>query len=488
MSVIGRPKGKPKPDPNEVPTDDQGNEIAKLPHDDNAERALLSMCIVGGAAGISLVDRVAWFRAEMMFAEANRRIWEAIVALRDAGKPVDATTVSAWLGERDRLAQVGGMKYIGSVLLCGSAIDHVESYARIVADHWRVRKALLVCRQAVARANQDHGSADDYLGQLEREVLEIGGGYEGKKPVEIGAVVKSVYDSTAAAQTAGRIPGIHRGFSDWDAKTLGLHPGDLGIIAARPGMGKTSLALCVAVNVARRPPELFGVEATYSGVAFFSLEMPKEQCVQRIFAFDGRVDFSAIRAARLTQDQWGRMTAAARRLHTLPIKIDDTPGLEIQALRAKVRRIKSEMAQAGYRHGAPTTLRVVIVDYLQLLKAKGETIRSREQEVSYCARELKELAKDEDVAVVALAQLNRAVESRTGADRRPRMGDLRESGEIEQAADDITLVHREEAYGTAANPGDEGKTELIVAKQRNGAPGTVHVRFVGAYTAFEDFR
>ncbi len=485
MSVVGYARKKPAPDANAQPEDGDGR---PPPHDLGAERALLS-CVMVDPEALDLVAGLV--RPEHFYSEGHRQIFLAAVGCRAEGRPCDSVNVCSWLSERDRLQQVGdgsrsGMAAVAAMLLEG-APRNVESYARIVRDRWRVRQALAICREHAARAYLDHGTADEYLGKLEHDVLAMAAAHEGGKVEEFGAVLERAWKRAHEDQEFGRYPGLPIGFADYDALSLGNHSKDLEIIGARPGMGKTSFGLCVALNLARRVPELIGEEAAYCGVLFFSCEMPKEQIGERLLSIESRVPFTAIRARNLTAENWRAMGAAAARLHSLPIRIDDTPGIDIQQLRARVRRTKSVMAQTGYRKGHPTKLREVVVDYLQLIKAKHETVRSREQEVALVARELKEIAKDEDVNVIALAQLNRAVEGRSGAARRPTIADLRESGEIENAADKIVFLYREDYYrDSTPAPGDEGKTELILAKHRNGPTGTAFVRFRKACTAFEN--
>jgi replicative DNA helicase len=459
-----------------------GAESGALPAALDAEVAWIGCAMIDPG----VVDAAPHLRAEIFYSEAHRRTVEAIRSLRAEGRPCDSVSVAEWLRERGRLAQVGGMPFLAMALNSGASFQH-ESWARAILDTSRMREAILLLRRKHASAYVDHGSAADYIADLEREVLALADDRTSRRHERLGPVLKAVYDATARAQTEGKAPGIHRGFADYDAKTLGAHPGDLEIVAARPGMGKTSWAIGVALGVARRPPELFGDERAYQGVAFFSLEMPRDQLVKRILAMEARVDFQALRAADLSAEQWGRLAEAGKRTHGLPLLIDDTPGLDIATLRAKVRRMKAEMARPGFCPGdTPTKLRMVVVDYLGLMTAKGETIRSREQEVSYVSRNLKILAKEEDVAVLALAQLNRALEARSGS-KRPILPDLRDSGSIEQDGDVIAFIHREEHYGAAPTPGEEGKTELIVAKQRNGPTGTVFVRFLPRYALFESW-
>jgi len=477
--VSERKRREPPIDPNAVPEDDG----RPPPFDDPAERAFLSCVMVLP----SVLDLVPWMHPGMFYGGKNRLIMEAAVTLHTAGAKVDSVTIATWLREHDRLGQVE-MHYIAETLLSGQKVEHAEDYARAIRDAWRMRSAIATLRKHASLAYLEHGSTDEYLGALEREVLDLAAHAHFKKHERLTPILKRVYDRTAASQQSGKLPGIPRGLRDYDEKTTGIRLRTLEILAARPSMGKTALALVIARNVAGRLPELFGDEDAYHGVAVFSLEMQAEECGQRLLAAEGRVEYTALRQERLTPDQWAGLARAANRLHTLPIVIDDTPALEIQALRARVRRIKTEMARPGYTAGHPTRLRVVVIDYLQLLRAEGDSIRSREQEIAMVSRTLKTLAKEEDVAVIALAQLNRNIEGAAkGARRRPQLSDLRESGQIEQDADIITFIHREEYYDpSAVAPGEEGKTEIIIGKQRGGPTGTVHARFSGRYQSFQD--
>lgn len=466
-------------DPNAVPDDDG----RPPPWDEGAERAILSAVMIAPED----LDLVTWLTPAMFYAGRHRTLWQACTEIRHAGQRIDSVLVATWLRERDRLAAVG-LDYIAEILLAAPKLGHVEAYAATIRDAWRMRTAIATLRVQLAHAYLDHGTTADYLGGLEREVLALAHSDTAKKHERLTPILKRVYDRTAASQSSGKLPGIPRGLQAYDEMTSGVRLKTVEIVAARPSMGKSALALNIARNIAGRLPELFDEHPSYHGVAMFSLEMDADELGQRLLAMEGRIEYSALRHERLTDDQWVAAANAANRLHTLPIVIDDTPALEIQALRARVRRIKAEMARPGYTAGAPTVLRVLIIDYLQLLRALGEGIRSREQEVAEVSRTLKTIAKEENLAVIALAQLNRqVVDGRSGKPRQPQLSDLRESGQIEQDADIITFLNRPEYYDpSAVAPGEEGKSDLIIAKQRGGPTGVAHARFSGRFQSFTD--
>jgi replicative DNA helicase len=306
------------------------------------------------------------------------------------------------------------------------------------------------------------------------------------------AIVGAFEILEAAAKRGGAVSGIPTGFYELDKKCAGMHDGDLYIVAGRPGMGKTSLVLNMAVNVATPrtepidPRDPYGdppVERPGYGVAFFSLEMPREQLASRLLASEARVDVSKIRSGALRSEDWNRLTDAANRLSRLPMWLDDSPALTILDLRAKVRRLKAEIERGGDDALPAQRLGLVVVDYLQLMQGRKDA-QSREQEISEMSRGLKQLAKEMSVPVLALSQLNRSVETRGTKDKRPQLSDLRESGAIEQDADMVLFIYRDEVY--FPDSAERGRAEIIIAKQRNGPTGKVDVRFDREYTRFDN--
>jgi replicative DNA helicase len=405
---------------------------------------------------------------------------------------VDSVQVASYLRDRERLSQVGGMPYIAQVLLAAPAVANVASYGRTIYEKWRIRLLILTCQRVAAQGYLDYGEAQQFIDNAEQQVYELAR-VEGRTNVEkLITVIKASFKAlTEASARGGRITGISTGFQRYDRVTAGLHPGDLTIVAARPGMGKTSFVLNVAVNVAlptayesaTDPNERW--EQAGVGVAVFSLEMPREQLANRMLCSEARVDVGNLRSGNLSPSDWSKLTQAASRLSQLPIWIDDTPSLSLLELRAKVRRLQAEHDVYDDTGKRTRGMGLVVVDYLQLMKGR-DGVSSREQEISEISRGLKGLAKELKLPVIALSQLNRSVETRSEkGGKRPQLSDLRESGAIEQDADNICFIYRD-FYYNKENDAQRAVAELIVAKQRNGPTDTVHVRFDDRYTRFED--
>ncbi len=461
------------------------------PHDLDAEAAVLSAILLSRDA----LDRVLEIlKPEHFYSDANGRIYEASQELAVAGTPIDIISVASWLRDRERLAQIGGAAYLAQLADATPAVSHVTAHARVVYEKWRVRQLIATCQRVAAEGYGDIGVVQEFIDGAEQAIYELARTPQGTTTQPLAQVLKAAFEQiTAAAERGDRITGISTGYERLDGKTAGLHDGDLMIVAARPGMGKTSFVLNLAVNVASPravtspgPGEAgHGVERHEPGfgVAVFSLEMPREQLATRMVCSEGRVDLGKLRQGFLQPDDWRRLTEAASYLSSLPIWIDDTPALGILELRAKVRRIQAEYDRAG---GGGTGRRVglVVVDYLQLMKGR-DGVSSREQEISEISRGMKQLAKELKVPVIALSQLNRAVETRTTKDKRPQLSDLRESGAIEQDADTIIFIYRDEYYNPETTNA-KGIAELIIAKQRNGPTGKVLVRFASSCTRFDN--
>ncbi len=462
------------------------------PHDLDAEAAVLSAVMLDTSA----LDKVLEFlKPEHFYSEAHRRIFEAAIELRTVGQPVDVVQIGTWLKNRERIAQIGGMAYLTELLNAAPAVANIAAYGRTIHEKWRVRQLIATCQRVSAQGYLDYGEAQQYIDGAEQSVYEIARTPESSSVEKLLDVMKKSFKAlTEAMQRGDRITGTPSGFDRYDRLTAGLHPGDLSIVAARPGMGKTSFVLNVATNVASpRGRELAGPqtgdekkwEEPGVGVAVFSLEMPREQIANRMLCSEARVDVGKLRQGHLSPQDWSKLTQAASYLGSLPIWIDDTPSLSILELRAKVRRLQAEFDRPG-PDGARSNKRVglVIVDYLQLMKGR-EGAQSREQEISEISRGLKGLAKELHLPVIALSQLNRAVETRSEKSKRPQLSDLRESGAIEQDADNIVFIYRDEYYNREATT-EPNVAELIIAKQRNGPTGTAKVRFDHAYTRFDN--
>jgi replicative DNA helicase len=462
------------------------------PHDLDAEAAVLAAVLLDRDA----LDRVLEIlKAENFYSDANGRIYEAAQELAAVGTPIDIVSVASWLRDRERLAQVGGPSYLAQLADATPAVAHVAAHARVVKEKWRVRQLIATCQKVAAEGYGDVGVVQEFIDSAEQAVYELARTPESTTTQRLTDVLKAAFEQiNAAAERGDHITGISTGYERFDAKTAGLHDGDLTIVAARPGMGKTSFVLNLAVNVASPrtvnspgPGEEGHGEDRQEpgyGVAVFSLEMPREQLATRMVCSEGRVDLGKLRGGRLQRDDWTRLTEAASYLSTLPIWIDDTPALGILELRAKVRRIQAEYNRPATANNAARRMGLVVVDYLQLMKGR-DGVNSREQEISEISRGLKQLAKELKVPVIALSQLNRAVETRTTKDKRPQLSDLRESGAIEQDADMICFIYRDEYYNPETTNA-KGIAELIIAKQRNGPTGKVLVRFASSCTRFDN--
>ena len=460
------------------------------PHDLDAEAAVLSAILLERDA----LDKVLeLLQAEHFYSEANRRIYEVAVELSSQGTPIDIVSVAGMLRDRERLAQVGGSAYLAQLVDAVPSVAHIETYARMVREKWRIRQLIATCQRVAAEGYGDVGEVQQFIDGAEQAVYEIARTPEASSVQRIEPIIRSVFEQiTELARRGERITGVPTGFERLDAKTAGLHDGELTIVAARPGMGKTSFVLNVAVNVASpKTVTDAGLDDAASaaheepgmGVAVFSLEMPREQLASRMVCSEGRVDVGKMRQGFLQDRDWNSLTQAASFLYRLPIWIDDTPSLGVLELRAKVRRLQAEYDRPTPEGGLGQRIGLVIVDYLQLMSGSQYTA-SREQEISEISRGLKRLSKELRVPVIALSQLNRAVETRGAKDKRPQLSDLRESGAIEQDADNIIFIYREDYY--EADSDKRGIAELIIAKQRNGPTGRVKVRFESAYTRFDN--
>jgi len=479
----GRGKGKFEP-PREPPV------IAGRvpPHNLDAEAAVLSAVLLDSEA----LDRVLEIlQPEHFYSEPNRLIYEACQQLALASKPVDTLQVAAWLRDREFIQRVD-VTYLGRIVDATPSVANVVHHARIIKEKWRLRRVISVCHKYAAEGYGDVGVPQEFIDSAEQELYDIARTPEGSSTHKLKDVLTTTFQQvTAAAERGDRITGVPTKYVDLDRKTAGLHQGDLMIIAARPGMGKTAFVLNIAVNVATPmqitvpgPGDEGYGDATEKpgwGVAVFSLEMPKEQVAARMVCAEARVDLGRWRQGFLNQDDWAHLTSAASLLATLPIWIDDTPAIGILELRAKVRRLKAEYSRL---HGPDSPgLGLVVVDYLQLMSGR-KGAQNREQEISEISRGLKQLAKELSVPVIALSQLNRGVETRGGKDKRPLLSDLRESGAIEQDADTIIFIYRDEYYNRDSTS-DRGIAEIIISKQRNGPTGTVRTRFISSCTKFE---
>jgi len=429
------------------------------PHSAEAEQSLLGSVILDSKAIDLLTDTV---KVEDFYVEANRQVYQAMVDLTLAGYPIDATTLYARLKESKPVVAAGGIHYILQLANRVPSATNVRHYARIVKDRSTLRGLIDISAGAMNSAYDGVDDVPDFLDEVERQVFGLAQSEIRQGFTPIREVIKTTFVQIEALyERQEKVTGVRSGFVDMDEMTAGFQSSDLIILAARPSMGKTALALNFLANA-----------AVHTGVAtaFFSLEMSKEQLAMRLLCSEARVDASRLRAGFLTDQEWTRLIEAAGRLSEAPIFIDDTPAMPVMKVQAMLRRLK---AQAD--------LGMVVIDYLQLMKANSK-MQSREQEISDISRNLKGIAKELNLPVVALSQLNRGVDSRT--DKRPMLSDLRESGAIEQDADLIMFIYRDEVYNKESQ--DKGIAEVILAKQRNGPIGTIKLKWFGHYTRFEN--
>jgi len=406
---------------------------------------------------------------EHFYVERHRLIFGAMLELSAKGQPVDGLTIKDYLEQRSLLDTCGGESYLGELISAIPTSANVKHYGSIVRDRAVLRELLSVCSKVSQKVYQSPEiEVGDHLDQAEMDMLAVAERFSRSRPTfsKMSDLMIDGYHALEQRYAEKRaVTGTPTGFHDLDEITSGLQPSDLLIIAGRPAMGKTAFAMNLARNAA--------MQSDMPGsVAVFSLEMSVQQIAMRMLACEARVNMKLLRTGRFSADDWRKLAAASGSLAESPIFVDDTPAISVTELRSKCRRLKKETGK----------LNLIIIDYLQLMSGRADAER-REQEISEITRSLKGLAKELDVPVIALSQLNRSLESR--ADKRPMMSDLRESGAIEQDADIIMFVYRDEVYNK--KPENEGHAELIIAKQRNGPTGTVHLTFLHEFTRFENF-
>ncbi len=426
----------------------------------DAEDSILSAVLVDND---TLLDVVEILLPEDFYKSAHQKIYTAIVELFSRNEPVDLVTLTNILREQNRLEEVGGAMYLAKLLDAVPMAVNAPYYAKIVHDKACLRRLIEKSNDIVRRCFEDSGDVEDVLDFAERTIFEISQDKIRPAFYPLGKIILDNIETLEERQgNKSLITGIPTGFSKLDSLTAGFQDSDLLILAARPGMGKTALALNIARNVA--------VEENIP-TAVFSLEMAKEQLSMRLLCSEARIDSNRVRSGFFGQDDWVKLTNAGGVLSDAPIYIDDSPDITAMTIRAKARRMKMEKG-----------LGLVIIDYLQLMKSRS-SLERRDLEISEISRSLKALAKELSIPVVALSQLNRRLEDRS--DKRPQLSDLRESGALEQDADIVAFIYRDEIYNKAPDNPNRGKAELIIAKQRNGPTGVVHLAFLDAYTRFE---
>ena len=429
-----------------------------LPSNLEAERSILGAILLDNTVCNQAIELM---RREDFFLDSHRRIFDKMVALTERGMPIDLITLTDELRRAAEFEQIGGATYIASLIDGVPRTDTIEHYAKIVKQKSMLRRLIAVCGQVTAAAFEEEDEADVIIDRAEQLIFQIAEDRVRIGFQYIGDVAHRRLEQIE--QMAGRpemITGVPTGFTDFDQMTSGLQRQDLIVIAGRPSMGKTALALNMAQYAAKNG----------NTIGIFSLEMSAEQLVSRLLCSEARVDAHRLRTGYLNREEWAKLADALRRLTETQIYIDDTAGSGVLEMRAKSRRLKAE-------HG----LDLLIVDYMQLMSGRGR-IESRQQEVSQISRDLKGLAKELNIPVIALSQLSRAPETRS--EHKPQLSDLRESGAIEQDADVVCFIFREEVY----NQTDEnrGTAELLLSKQRNGPTGVVQLAFLKEFTRFEN--
>lgn len=424
-----------------------------------AEMAVLGSMLLDREA---ISQSIEMLDAAYFYKDAHKKIYSAIIKLYDENKAVDLITIIEELKKTNSLDDVGGPSYITALASSVPTSANITHYAKIVKEKTILRQLITASTQIASECYDTARDVDELVDRAEQVIFDISSRKIETRVSSLKDIIKnSIETIDNLYQRKENITGIATGFRDLDIKTAGLQPSDLIVVAGRPSMGKSALASSIAehVGVVEKLP-----------VAFFSLEMSKEQLVQRILCSHARVDAHKVRTGFLSQADWPRLVSAAGKLSEAPIYIDDSPGISVLELRAKARRLKAQY-----------DIKLIILDYLQLMQGPARS-ENRQQEISEISRSLKALARELNVSLMAISQLSRAVEQRS--DHRPQLSDLRESGAIEQDADLVLLLLREEYY----NPTEENKglAEIIIAKQRNGPVGNLTLTFMGEYMRFEN--
>lgn len=428
------------------------------PHNHEAEQSVIGAIFLEPQSLISVAEIVM---PEDFYRIAHQKIFQTMLNLSDHGKAIDVVTVTEELSAKKELEDVGGLSYLTEIANAVPTAANVAHYAHIVEEKSLLRRLIRVATSIVEDGFTREDEVQALLAEAEKKMMEVSSRKNAGDFIHIKDVLVKTYDNIELLHTRkGDVTGIPTGFRDLDKITAGFQRNDLIIVAARPSVGKTAFALNVAQNVATKTDE---------NVAIFSLEMGAEQLVMRMLCAEGNIDAQIMRTGALQNEDWRKLTMAMGSLSNAGIFIDDTPGIRVNDIRAKCRRLKQEYG-----------LGMIMIDYLQLIQGPGKSGENRQQEVSDTSRSLKGLARELEVPVIALSQLSRGVEQRQ--DKRPMMSDLRESGSIEQDADIVSFLYREDYYDKETE--DQNMIEIIIAKQRNGPTGTVKLAFVKEYNKF----
>lgn len=445
----------------------------QIPHDSEAEKAVLGAIFIDPEA---ITDASAVVQPEDFYERVNRLIFQAMLDLSDRGDAIDPLTLQDELTKKNQLDDIGGIAYISQLALSTPTAEHITYYAQIVHRKSLLRRLISASQKIISNAMDGSDDVTDILDNAESEIMNVSsenntGGFRVIKDI----INSTVEDINNIPDDGNMVTGLPTGFSELDKMTTGFHDDELIIVAARPGVGKTSFALNVA--------QFVGLH-TDKTVAMFSLEMSGEQLVQRMLASEGLIDSQHLRTGQLDEEEWKKLIVASGSLANTSIYIDDTPGIKMSEIRAKSRRLAKEKGNLG----------LIVIDYLQLIE--GPKSESRQQEVSAISRQLKKLAKELHVPVIALSQLSRSVEQRQ--DKRPVLSDIRESGSIEQDADIVSFLYREDYYRDKEDDGesdadkevgaedDNGEVEVIIEKNRSGSRGTVKLMFSKPYNRFSN--
>jgi len=435
--------------------------LDKLPPQNlEAEMAVLGSMLLDEEAVSASSEKLD---ASCFYKDTHRKIFQAIIDLYNANKAVDLITLTDALRISGSLDEIGGASYLTSLANAVPTAANINHYAGIVREKYILRTLINNSTKIVTLCHESEGNIAEVVDTAEKLIFDVSDRRNQGSYLHLKDIIKdSIEAIDKLYQNKAHVTGVPTGYVDFDIKTAGLQPSDLVIIAGRPSMGKSAFALGIAeyAGVVEKVP-----------TAIFSLEMSKEQLVQRMLCSHARVDAHKVRTGYLATSDWPRLTAAAGKLSESPIFIDDTPAISVMELRARARRLKSHH-----------DIKLIILDYMQLMRGSAMNMESRQQEISEISRSLKALARELNVPVIAISQLSRAVESRT--DHRPQLSDLRESGAIEQDADVVVLILREEYYNPS--PENQGIAEAIIAKQRNGPVGSLKLAFIKEFTRFDN--
>lgn len=438
------------------------------PNNKEAEQSVLGSILLRPEA---LIEALEYVTADSFYQHAHQLIFTAMMELNEADQGIDVVTVKNTLDDKNQLDDIGGVSYLADLASIVPTAANVVYYAKIVADKALLRRLITTATDIVAQSYEDQDNdVNSILDAAERQIMNVGEDQAGNGFKKISDVLNAtIEDIDQRAQEDSSVTGLSTGYAELDKVTAGLHPDELVILAARPGVGKTAFALNVAENVAVHTP---------TTVAIFSLEMGAEQLASRLLCAQGSIDANDLRTGNLNDEEWNNLVVATGILSRTSIYIDDTPGIKMAEIRAKCRRLAKETGNLG----------LIIVDYLQLIEGTGQ--ENRQQEVSVISRQLKRLAKELHVPVIALSQLSRGVEQRQ--DKRPLLSDIRESGSIEQDADVVAFLYRDDYYNDESDSDNSedvvdtnaGEVEVIISKNRSGPRGTIKLLFVKSYNKF----